>query len=48
MNGTGFKGGAWGFKISNIDKMTEVKSFDGKLNLLMYLINRIEKKEVCL
>ncbi|KAL4510493.1 hypothetical protein ABPG72_004647 [Tetrahymena utriculariae] len=45
MNGTGFKGGAWGFKFSNIDKMVEVKSMDGKVNLLMYLISNIEKKE---
>jgi hypothetical protein len=45
VNGTGFKGGAWGFKMSNIDKLAEVKSFDNKLNLLMYLINRAEKLE---
>nr|BAE06826.1 formin like protein [Tetrahymena thermophila] len=45
MNGTGFKGGAWGFKFSNIDKMVEVKSMDGKVNLLMYMISNIEKKE---
>lgn len=46
VNGTGFKGGAWGFKFSNIDKLADVKSYDNKLNLLMYLVSRAEKIEV--
>lgn len=37
LNGTTPRGGAWGFKLDQMDKFFEVKTQDNKRNLLVYL-----------
>jgi diaphanous 1 len=44
LNGTTPRGGAWGFKFENLDKLADVKTLDNKQNLLQYVITQIEKK----
>ncbi|EGR31424.1 hypothetical protein IMG5_110120 [Ichthyophthirius multifiliis] len=46
LNGTGFKGGAWGFKIQSLERISEVKNYDNKQNLLCFIILTAEEKEV--
>jgi len=38
LNGTGIKGGAWGFKLESLERMEEVKSSDNKMNAGFYVI----------
>lgn len=38
LNGTSFKGGAWGFKIDSLEKLEDVKSTDGSMNVAFYVI----------
>jgi hypothetical protein len=38
LNGTTFRGGAWGFKLDTISVFDEVKSVDGKETLAFILI----------
>lgn len=38
LNGTSFKGGAWGFRIDSIERMEEVQSIDNKMNAAFYVI----------
>ena len=44
MNGVSNRGGAFGFKLSDIEKVAELKSNDKKKNLMCYVINNIEKQ----
>lgn len=44
LNGQSARGGAWGFKMENVEKVYEVKAVDNKRNLLMHVIEEIEKK----
>ncbi len=44
LNGTGSKGGAWGFKLDSIDRMEEVKSEDSQMNAAFYVIKEVWKK----
>ncbi len=41
LNGTGNRGGAYGFRLETIAKLTEVKTNDNKRNLLQYIIEYI-------
>lgn len=43
MNGQSARGGAYGFKIDMIEKLSEVKTTDNKKNLLMYIVQTVEK-----
>jgi hypothetical protein len=45
MNGTGFYGGAYGFKMDTIRKISEVKTTDDSRNLLEFIIEEIGRKE---
>lgn len=45
MNGQGFYGGAYGFKMDAIKKITEVKSTDDSKTLLEFMIEDIGKNE---
>jgi diaphanous 1 len=38
LNGQSARGGAYGFKLDMIEKLSEVKTTDNKKNLLMYII----------
>ena len=42
LNGKSMKGGAYGFKISSLEKFLNIKSNDNKYNLLMYVIEKVE------
>ena len=42
-NGTGQRGGAFGFKLDAFDKLVDMKSVDGKKSFLAYMIELIEK-----
>ena len=44
LNGTGIKGGAWGFRLDSIENMQEVTSSDNTTNAGFYLIKQIWKK----
>eukprot|EP00833_Pecoramyces_ruminatium_P013820 jgi/Orpsp1_1/1187852/evm.model.d7180000060703.1 len=44
MNGETIKGGAYGFKISSINKLNDIKSNDKKMTLLNYITNIIQTK----
>lgn len=44
LNGTSFKGGAWGFRIDSIERMEEVQSIDNKMNAAFYVIRETWKK----
>ena len=41
MNGTGAKGGAFGFRLASLQKFADTKSKDNKLSLLQYVVNFI-------
>ena len=42
-NGSGTRGGAFGFKLDAFDKIVDMKSIDGKKTFLSYIIELIEK-----
>ncbi|PVU96080.1 hypothetical protein BB561_001399 [Smittium simulii] len=42
MNGTGFRGGAYGFKIQSLTKLMDTKALDNKITLLHFLAGIIE------
>ncbi|ORX92728.1 FH2-domain-containing protein [Basidiobolus meristosporus CBS 931.73] len=44
MNGTGFRGGAYGFKINSINKLIDTKDKENETTLLHFLVNLIESK----
>jgi hypothetical protein len=44
LNGTGLKGGAWGFKLDTIERLEEVKSSDGRMNAGFYVVKEVWKK----
>jgi len=44
MNGETIKGGAYGFKISSINKLSSIKSNDRKTTLLNYITNVVQNK----
>ena len=44
LNGTGIKGGAWGFKLDTLERLEEVKSPDNKMNAGLYIIKQVWKK----
>lgn len=44
LNGTGPRGGAFGFKIDNLEKLNDVKMNDNKTTLLMHLVEIMDKK----
>jgi hypothetical protein len=44
LNGTGLKGGAWGFKLDTLERLEEVKSQDNKMNAGLYIIKEVWKK----
>ena len=44
LNGVTFRGGAYGFKLETLVKMTEVRAADGKTNMLNYLAQLCETK----
>ena len=41
INGTGAKGGAFGFRLASLSKFSDMKSKDNKINLLQYIVNFI-------
>lgn len=43
LNGQSARGGAWGFKLEQVEKISDVKAADNKSNLLMYVIDKIEQ-----
>jgi hypothetical protein len=45
MNGVGFYGGAYGFKMDAIKKICELKTTDDKRNLMEYIIEVIGRNE---
>jgi dishevelled associated activator of morphogenesis len=45
MNGTGARGGAYGFKLQDLVKLGDTKSFDNKTTLLAYMIEYFEKSK---
>uniref|UniRef100_A0A7S4P918 FH2 domain-containing protein n=1 Tax=Paramoeba aestuarina TaxID=180227 RepID=A0A7S4P918_9EUKA len=45
MNGTGARGGAYGFKLNDLVKLGDTKSHDNKTTLLAYIIEYFEKKK---
>jgi len=45
LNGTGFRGGASGFKIDGINAFEQIKSNDKKKSLLMSLMEKIEAEK---
>ena len=44
LNGTSFKGGAWGFKLESLERMADVKSKDNKMNAFFYVIRKVWEK----
>lgn len=44
LNGTGLKGGAWGFRLDTLERMEEVKSSDNKMNAGFYVVKEVWKK----
>lgn len=44
LNGSGIKGGAWGFKLDTLERLEEVKSQDNKMSGGLYLIKEVWKK----
>lgn len=44
LNGTGIKGGAWGFRLDSLENMQEVTSSDNKMNAGFYVIKQVWKK----
>ena len=44
MNADGAKGGAQGFKISSINKLTDTKSADNQVTLLHYIVATVQAK----
>jgi hypothetical protein len=44
LNGTSFKGGAWGFKLDSIERLEEVKSVDSQMNAAFYVVKECWKK----
>ena len=42
LNGQSNKGGAYGFKIDAIEKMSDIKTQDNKSNLLIYVMEKVE------
>ncbi|KAG5458339.1 MAG: hypothetical protein BJ554DRAFT_1446, partial [Olpidium bornovanus] len=44
MNGTGYRGGAFGFRINSINKLVDTKSTDNKTTLLHFLASTVESK----
>jgi diaphanous 1 len=45
MNAQSTRGGAYGFKLEVLDKLVDIKSNDGKKNLLMYIVELLEKEK---
>jgi len=45
LNGGTFRGGAYGFKLDTLTKITEVRASDNKTNMLNYLANLCETKD---
>jgi len=45
MNGTGARGGAYGFKLDDLVKLGDTKSFDNKTTLLGFLLMEFEKSK---
>ena len=45
LNGTSNKGGAFGFKLDDLDKVDSIKSLDMKKSLLMFVIENMEKND---
>jgi diaphanous 1 len=43
LNGQSARGGAYAYKFDTLEKISDVKSTDNKKNLLMYIIERVEK-----
>ncbi|PVU98345.1 hypothetical protein BB559_001636 [Furculomyces boomerangus] len=43
MNGAGFRGGAFGFKISSLTKLMDTKALDNKTTLLHFLASTLEE-----
>jgi hypothetical protein len=44
LNGQSNRGGCWGVRLNSLPKMFEVKSADGKLTLMHYFVDFVEKK----
>jgi hypothetical protein len=44
LNGTGIKGGAWGFRLDSLESMQEVTTADNKMNAGFYVIKEVWKK----
>lgn len=44
MNGQSNRGGCYGVRISSLPKMVDVKSSNGKINLMHYLMDLLEKR----
>lgn len=44
LNGTSFKGGAWGFKLDSLERLEEVTSGDNKMNAAFFVIREVWKK----
>merc|ERR1712130_392553 len=45
LNGGTFRGGAYGFKLETLSKITEVRAADGKSNMLNYIATLCESKD---
>ena len=43
LNGTGIKGGAWGFRLDSLENMQEVTSTDNKMNAGFFVIKEVWK-----
>ncbi|OLY82565.1 Protein diaphanous-like protein [Smittium mucronatum] len=43
MNGSGFRGGAFGFKISSLNKLMDTKDFHNKKTLLHFIVESVQK-----
>ena len=44
LNGTGPRGGAWGFRLDSFERIEETKSFDNKENLAFFVIRKVWKR----
>jgi len=44
LNGQSNRGGCYGVRLNSLPKMVEVKAANGKMNLMHYLMDLLEKK----
>lgn len=44
LNGTTFRGGAWGFKLDSISNLEQTKSVDGKDNGAFFVVRKVWQK----